>query len=96
MITRTLFEYLNSNEFDRVISESVDSNDLSNTSSNITPLDRDMTAVENHHRSRRGLFDSLELLLKTPSVDWQKQLGSKQIGASFGLTIKNELDIKIG
>ena len=34
--------------------------------------------------------------LSTPSVDWQKIIGGKKLGASFGLIIKNEIDIKIG
>ena len=54
------------------------------------------TTSLSHHRHRRDLFEDFELLLQSPSVEWQKVFGSSQIGASFGLTIRNLLDIKIG
>ncbi|KAK7494173.1 hypothetical protein BaRGS_00014646, partial [Batillaria attramentaria] len=69
-----------------------------NSSTFIDPSTMDLTALATHHRQRRaanGLFDPIELFIQSPSVDWQKQLGSSKIGASFGLTIKNELDVKI-
>ena len=60
-----------------------------------------ITTVE-HQRMRRSLKDVLgriwkgfEFKLATPSMDWQKQIGGSSLGASFGLIIKNELDLKI-
>ena len=55
-----------------------------------------MSELEHHDRRRRDLFEDWAIKLESPSVKWQKILGSKKIGASFGLTIKNMLDIKIG
>ncbi|XP_067658326.1 uncharacterized protein [Haliotis asinina] len=51
-----------------------------------------------HHRDKRSVEDFInkkwEYNLKSPSVDWQKMIGSTKIGAAFGLIIKNELDLK--
>ncbi|XP_076472269.1 uncharacterized protein LOC143301765, partial [Babylonia areolata] len=49
-----------------------------------------------HHRGRRALFDPIGFVIESPTVDWQKIIGSTKIGASFGLTIRNRLDILIG
>ena len=55
-----------------------------------------MTALATHHRGRRALFEDFFFKLESPGVEWQKVLGSTKIGASFGLTIRNALDIKVG
>ena len=68
----------------------------SNTSTYIDPSAVDVTAVATHHRGRRDLFEDYFLKLQSPSIEWQKVLGSSKIGASFGLTIRNALDVKIG
>ncbi|XP_064646638.1 uncharacterized protein LOC135499666 isoform X2 [Lineus longissimus] len=47
-----------------------------------------------HHRERRDI-KLFNFELKSPSIDWRKMLGSKSIGASFGLIIKNQMNIKI-
>ncbi|KAL8609979.1 hypothetical protein ACOMHN_029472 [Nucella lapillus] len=68
---------------------------LSNDSIFIGPSEMD-SALAAHHRGRRDLFKEFHLLLQSPSIQLQKVLGSPKIGASFGLTIRNALDIKIG
>ena len=52
---------------------------------------------------RRGLKETIgriwkgfEFELKSPSKFWQKKIGSKNVGASFGLIIKNQMELKIG
>jgi hypothetical protein len=41
--------------------------------------------IQMHHRSKRGFWDGLEFKLSTPSVDWQKKVGTQALGASFGV-----------
>ena len=59
-------------------------------------LESTTDVVPQHHRSKRGFFEGIEFQLKSPSKDWHKILGGEECGASFGLTIKNVLDLKIG
>ena len=51
-------------------------------------------------RVRRSLLQTLEqgiqVLIKPPGIEWDKTLGSSNIGASFGLHIRNILDLKLG
>ena len=61
-----------------------------------------LSSVE-HGRVRRGVMDLVARVwkgfhfdLKTPSVDWQKKIGGSALGASFGLVLKNSIDIAIG
>ena len=61
-----------------------------------------ISSVE-HRRMRRGLKEIASRIWKgftfnlaTPSKDWQKKIGGKSLGASFGLVFKNALNIKIG
>jgi hypothetical protein len=56
----------------------------------------DFQVQKQHHRSKRGFWDGLEFKLSTPSVDWQKKLGTKALGASFGVIMENYLDLKVG
>ncbi|XP_072033446.1 LOW QUALITY PROTEIN: uncharacterized protein [Amphiura filiformis] len=53
------------------------------------------TSLQQHHRSKRGLFDGIHFQLKSPSYDWQKRVGGPKCGGSFGLTVRNILDLKI-
>ncbi len=50
-----------------------------------------------HHRrrSKRSVFDGISFTLKSPSYEWNKILGGEECGASFGLTIRNELNLDI-
>ncbi|XP_035662464.1 uncharacterized protein LOC118406510 [Branchiostoma floridae] len=51
-----------------------------------------------HSRGKRGLadlFDPILFKLQSPACDWKKIIGSEDIGASFGLIIKNGLDLNI-
>ena len=52
--------------------------------------------MPSRRRVRRGFWDGIELKLATPSVNWNKMIGSPKIGAEFGLTIRNEFHMKIG
>ncbi|XP_033637389.1 uncharacterized protein LOC117298318 isoform X2 [Asterias rubens] len=46
-------------------------------------------------RVRRGFWEGLHFKLPSPAFQWKKLIGSPKTGALFGLTIRNELDIKI-
>ncbi|XP_035696858.1 uncharacterized protein LOC118430255 [Branchiostoma floridae] len=52
-----------------------------------------------HLRQRRGvkgIFDPIELCLNLPGIDWQKKIGTNDIGAEFGLVVRNIFDFNIG
>ena len=54
------------------------------------------TSVPSRHRVKRGFWEGIEFNLASPSVYWKKNIGSPStVGAEFGLTIRNELDMKI-
>lgn len=55
-----------------------------------------MDLTHSHRRSRRSIWDGLKFRLEAPSVDWQKLIGSKSIGASFGVIMMNLLDLVVG
>ncbi|CAH1242183.1 Hypp6491 [Branchiostoma lanceolatum] len=49
-------------------------------------------------RTKRGLSDrwkGISFLLEAPGVDWKKIIGSSTIGASFGVIVRNRLDLAI-
>ncbi|KAH3708804.1 hypothetical protein DPMN_068263 [Dreissena polymorpha] len=50
-------------------------------------------------RVRRSLLQALEegirVTIQPPGIDWQKTIGTENIGASFGLIIRNILDLKL-
>lgn len=50
-------------------------------------------------RVRRGLLQALEqgirVYIEPPGIEWDKTIGNSQIGASFGLHIRNVLDLKL-
>ncbi|XP_035668224.1 uncharacterized protein LOC118410558 isoform X2 [Branchiostoma floridae] len=56
-------------------------------------------AMSKHVRQRRGLLEAIsrgiQFHLKLPGIDWQKRIGTSNIGAEFGLVVKNELDLDI-
>lgn len=65
----------------------------------IDPYDAGIDVLDlsqGHHRSRRSIWDGLKFKLEAPSVDWQKLIGSKSIGASFGVIMMNLLDLVVG
>lgn len=65
----------------------------------IDPYDAGIDVLDlnqGHHRSQRSIWDGLHFRLEAPSVDWQKRVGSKSIGASFGIVMMNFLDLAIG
>ncbi|XP_078658231.1 uncharacterized protein LOC144903714 [Branchiostoma floridae x Branchiostoma belcheri] len=41
------------------------------------------------------LFKGFDFKLETPSVDWQKKIGSSQIGASLGIIIRNMMELNL-
>ena len=51
---------------------------------------------------RRGFLDALKkwegfaFKIATPSMDWKKAFGTENAGASFGVIVENNLDVKIG
>ncbi|KAL4222205.1 hypothetical protein ACF0H5_018243 [Mactra antiquata] len=50
-------------------------------------------------RVRRGLLQTLEqgiiFVIKPPGIEWDRTIGTNNIGASFGLHIRNILDLKL-
>jgi hypothetical protein len=42
------------------------------------------------------LEEGIHVPIKLPGIEWDKTLGTKDIGASFGLHIRNMLDLKLG
>lgn len=67
-----------------------------NESSIVDRYASDIIELQGHQRHKRGFWDGLEFKLSTPSVDWQKKVGTKELGASFGIVLENYLDLKIG
>ncbi|KAI8514390.1 hypothetical protein Bbelb_087140 [Branchiostoma belcheri] len=57
---------------------------------NITGLNK-----RDHSRLKRGIFDGIKFKLQLPGYEWNKQVGSSKIGANFGLTIRNIMDLDI-
>ena len=56
-----------------------------------------------HERVRRMLADTVARIwrgfkfkLEAPSTDYKKLIGGEELGASYGIIIKNMLDIEIG
>ena len=51
------------------------------------------------HRSKRGywdgFWDGFEFNLRIPSYEWTKKFGGSAIGASIGLTLVNQFELKI-
>ena len=45
-------------------------------------------------RVKRDIFEKvlLKFKLELPRLDWKKELGSKAVGASFGLSFENGID----
>ena len=52
--------------------------------------------IRNHHRAQRSIWDGLTFKLEAPGVNWQELVGSKSIGASFGVIMMNLLDLVVG
>ena len=67
-----------------------------NGSGVLDPYNSDISIVHGHHRYKRGFWEGIEFKLSVPSVDWQKKVGTKALGASFGVILENYLDLKIG
>lgn len=53
-----------------------------------------------HLRKKRGFFEDFmkgfSFRIEPPGVDFRKMLGSKDVGASFGVIIKNNVYLKVG
>ena len=47
------------------------------------------------HRSKRSFWDGFEFNLRLPSYEWTKTFGGSAIGASIGLTLVNQFELKI-
>ncbi|KAL3873935.1 hypothetical protein ACJMK2_037012, partial [Sinanodonta woodiana] len=60
------------------------------------PYESGVIDIQSHPMSKRGILDEgLKFRLEAPSVDWQKRIGTSDIGASFGLIMVNLFDLKI-
>ena len=55
-----------------------------------------LAGPETLSRHRRSIFDQeLKFKLEAPSVDWRKVIGSKDIGASFGVIMVNLMSLTV-
>ena len=58
-------------------------------------------STETGLRVKKSIFDNeifdkeFELFIQAPGIDWRKQIGSKDIGATFGLIVENLLKLRI-
>ncbi|XP_038050876.1 uncharacterized protein LOC119724026 [Patiria miniata] len=52
-------------------------------------------SVPSRRRLRRGFWEGFSFTLPSPSIYWKQPIGIPEIGAEFGLTIKNELKVEI-
>ena len=51
-------------------------------------------------RIKRGIFEAsfdngIHFAIRVPGVDWVKTIGTDALGASFGLVIRNELELEL-
>ena len=44
----------------------------------------------------QALEQGIRVTIRPPEIDWHKVIGSKDIGASFGLVMRNLIDFKLG
>ncbi|XP_013394005.1 uncharacterized protein LOC106161555, partial [Lingula anatina] len=51
-------------------------------------------------RLKRGVLDdilkALSFKLEVPGIQWTKEIGNDKIGASFGLEVRNKMELKLG
>ncbi|KAI8486031.1 hypothetical protein Bbelb_361310 [Branchiostoma belcheri] len=60
---------------------------------------REAMSDDSYLRRRRGVerfFEPIVFYLNLPGIDWQKKIGTEDIGADFGLVVKNIFDFNIG
>ena len=50
---------------------------------------------DDHIRNKRS-SPNQRFKIHATNVDWRKMIGSPDVGASFGVVLKNTLDLKIG
>lgn len=71
-----------------------------NNSETVDPYSSDIKLIGLHPRMKRGLFDDFmqgfQFKLKLPGVIWKKDLGSEDVGASFGIIVDNYIHLKAG
>ncbi|XP_060567959.1 uncharacterized protein LOC132726631 [Ruditapes philippinarum] len=57
---------------------------------------KELDGSENSNIQKRSIFDKkFKFKLQAPGVDWMKQVGSRSIGASFGVLMENMLDMEL-
>ena len=44
----------------------------------------------------QALEQGIQVSIHPPGIEWEKVIGTKDIGASFGLVIRNVLDFQLG
>jgi len=44
----------------------------------------------------QALEQGIQVSIHPPGIEWEKVIGTKDIGASFGLEIRNALDFQLG
>ncbi|VDI25865.1 Hypothetical predicted protein, partial [Mytilus galloprovincialis] len=79
--------------------EPLDTRSVGNNSETVNPYSSDIKHVGLHLRKKRGFFEDFmkgfNFKIEPPGVDFRKMLGSKDIGASFGIIIKNNMYLKV-
>lgn len=71
---------------------------FSRANSEIDPYDTGINLLDfsdEHIRTKRSSPDK-RFKIHATNVDWRKMIGSPDVGASFGVVLKNTLDLKIG
>ncbi|XP_069134862.1 uncharacterized protein [Argopecten irradians] len=71
----------------------------------LLPEHYDMVLTKNYSypalvRLKRGLIDidttgGFRMAITIPGINWDKQIGSSDVGASFGLTIRNRMELEL-
>ncbi|CAG2233862.1 unnamed protein product [Mytilus edulis] len=71
-----------------------------NNSETVDPYSSDIKLISLHPRTKRGFIDKFmkgfSFKIEPPGVNWKKVLGSKAVGASFGIIIENYIHLKAG
>ncbi|CAH1794765.1 unnamed protein product [Owenia fusiformis] len=63
-----------------------------------TSLYEQAMRIKSHYRNKRSaewLFRGIDFKVELPGIDWRAQVGTDDIGAKFGLVIRNLMDLQI-
>ncbi|CAH1802777.1 unnamed protein product [Owenia fusiformis] len=64
-----------------------------------TSLHKKVREMSVRHRQKRGInpleYKLIDINIELPGIDWEKRIGIDEIGAKFGLLIKNVLSLQV-